>query len=341
MNVGGVVAERAERSRMSARGVVIADRAEQIKWWNVIDTMAGRLGDADAVKGLRMARECRHPDAQWLVSLFPAGVPVTPERVLAVMLLQKDDPLAMLLAHEVGLVVDEEFKYGALLMRAAEMGYAPAQAQVAMRKQDSFQWAERAAAQGDRHGMYQLAYHLYHGVGCEKDRGRALKLVREGAELGDAAAQAMYGAVAFDELDWVGYHWCSLALAQGFDDFGDCTGAVSLMLPLFERCEYGHILHLFGPILKAGLHIERDRLYYTTLTATALQQVQRVIVLHEDMLDRAKTAIACWSMAGRRLGVVKDMRVMIAKMAWAEPWKWGENEELDESDEHPEKVRRD
>jgi hypothetical protein len=39
------------------------------------------------------------------------------------------------------------------------------------------------------------------------------------------------------------------------------------------------------------------------------------------MLDHAKEAIGCWSMAGRRRGVVKDIRVMIAKMAW-EPWLW-------------------
>jgi hypothetical protein len=27
-------------------------------------------------------------------------------------------------------------------------------------------------------------------------------------------------------------------------------------------------------------------------------------------------------MAGRRLGVVKDVRVMIAKMLWEEAWRW-------------------
>lgn len=36
----------------------------------------------------------------------------------------------------------------------------------------------------------------------------------------------------------------------------------------------------------------------------------------------ALTAIMCWSMVGRRLGVVKDMRVMIAKMVWEESRVW-------------------
>jgi hypothetical protein len=46
--------------------------------------------------------------------------------------------------------------------------------------------------------------------------------------------------------------------------------------------------------------------------------------LHGAMLQRARRAIDCWSMAGRRLRVVRDMRVMIAKMAWEEVWRWGE-----------------
>jgi hypothetical protein len=58
-----------------------------------------------------------------------------------------------------------------------------------------------------------------------------------------------------------------------------------------------------------------------------LQKLGRVLHLHEAMVARAKRAIECWSMAARRCGVVKDMRVMIAKKAWAEPWQWGEKQQ--------------
>ncbi len=37
---------------------------------------------------------------------------------------------------------------------------------------------------------------------------------------------------------------------------------------------------------------------------------------------RALLAIRCWSIIGRRLGVVKDLRVLIAKMVWAEKRVW-------------------
>jgi hypothetical protein len=42
------------------------------------------------------------------------------------------------------------------------------------------------------------------------------------------------------------------------------------------------------------------------------------------MLRRARDAVACWSIVGIRRGLVKDVRVMIAKMAWEEPWQWSE-----------------
>jgi hypothetical protein len=67
-------------------------------------------------------------------------------------------------------------------------------------------------------------------------------------------------------------------------------------------------------------------------------QLERVIELHAAMLGRARRAIDCWSMAGWRLRVVKDMRVVIAKMAWEEVWRLGEMMEVKREDRQ--KVRQ-
>jgi hypothetical protein len=55
-----------------------------------------------------------------------------------------------------------------------------------------------------------------------------------------------------------------------------------------------------------------------------VESLQRVLVLHARMLRRARKAIACWSVVGRRFGVAKDIRVLIGKSAWDEVWLWGE-----------------
>jgi hypothetical protein len=57
------------------------------------------------------------------------------------------------------------------------------------------------------------------------------------------------------------------------------------------------------------------------------KQYARLLELYKAMLSRARDAIYCWGMAGRRLGVAKDMRVLIGLMAWEEAWRWGEKNE--------------
>jgi hypothetical protein len=42
-----------------------------------------------------------------------------------------------------------------------------------------------------------------------------------------------------------------------------------------------------------------------------------------EMRPGRRARLSCWSVAGRRLGAAKDVRVLIAKAAWAEVWRWG------------------
>jgi hypothetical protein len=81
--------------------VVLAgeDLAEQIKWWDARDILPQRRVVEDA---LQLARECRHPDAQWLASLFPAGVAVSPRDMMDTMLEQGDDPRALHILWKLG-----------------------------------------------------------------------------------------------------------------------------------------------------------------------------------------------------------------------------------------------
>jgi hypothetical protein len=191
---------------------------------------------------------------------------------------------------------------------------------------NAFRWAEAAALNGDRHGMYQLAYHCHYGFGCAKDGERAARLFLQAADLGDCTAQWSYGEWACGEFDWLRYHWWLVAASRGYVYFGDLVPDVMRLLPLFEKGEKGRILHLFAPLLMIGLDADNKTMFGNTVSRYMVRSVQRVFLLHDAMLARARRAIACWSMAGRRLGIVKDMRVMIAKAAWEEPWRWGEKE---------------
>jgi hypothetical protein len=300
------------------RGAV--EQADQIKWWDALDWLVGRMGDPNAARGLQLARECRHPDALWLVSLFPddPDAAVSRERMVEAMHAQGEHPLAMMLAGE--FEVD-----WALVERAAQTGYAPAQAQAAMRLNGrrAVAWAEAGVAQGDRRAMYELACRLYHGIGsCARDEQRAMRLFQQSAELGDAAARYDYGDMAFGVFDWERYHWWNLSGAQGFRGFGCLEPIIEALLPYFERQQKGRVLHLLAPLLRVGLEEEEDLLFDVPVSVETM--VNPVFELHAAMLARARQAIACWSVVGRRNGIVKDIRVMVAKMAWEQVWVWHE-----------------
>jgi hypothetical protein len=301
---------------MKAKGLACVDRAELIKWCDALDA----LGDDDVDKGLQMARECQHPDARWLASLFPPTAHVAPAHVAVVMLQQGDDPRALYVAWK----TDFE-RSDAMLLRAAEMGYAPAQAEWAERVTGEVQglfWLRKAAAhaQGNRRGLFLLGWHLY-GEGAN-DRVEAMRLLKESSELEYSVAQYTYGQLAFGMRHWERYYWWGRSVSRGYRVKRFWNAAVDF-LPEFETGQHGRVLHTMVSVIRKGLDVVARSVFGEPLD-DQMGQLMRVVVLHEAMLNRAKQAIVCLSVVLWRHGVVKDVRVLIAKMVWEEAWRWGE-----------------
>jgi hypothetical protein len=130
-------------------------------------------------------RACRHPDAQWLVSLFPVGADASRDRMEEVMLEQmKHDARAGSFAWLCGRGVDT-------LARFAEMGYGVAQGRLALLLGEddakALEWSMKAAGQNDRNGVYRLGVALHGGYGCSVDhckRSRTDSMVGRGPTRG-------------------------------------------------------------------------------------------------------------------------------------------------------------
>ncbi len=289
-------------------------RADAVRWSDALDSFLETRFD----EGLRLARDSRHPDAQWLCSTVPAG-DVTGEGLKRAMVAQGEDPRALFMLY----CLRDGQQH---LRRAAELGYAPAQADLVLMAEDkdAFAWAERAAVQGDRWGLYQLADLLEDGRGCERDRSKAVALFGEAADLGCGRSQSSYGTLAFGERDWQRYYWWGRAAARGIACFHLREGVIGL-LPLFEQGECSRILFAIGLVLKEGLNVLQGTLFGHPLKAMdEMDKLHQVVLLYEAMQERARRAVVCWSIVGRRLGVAKDVCVLIAKMALEEAWQWGE-----------------
>jgi TPR repeat protein len=97
---------------------------------------------------------------------------------------------ALCFAGEIVRDVDE-------VRRAAGFGDAYAQAGMAVRAieeyEESFRWAEKSAAQGERDAFDNLGFCYQYGIGCEKDLERAKENYLVAAELGLVRAMVSAG----------------------------------------------------------------------------------------------------------------------------------------------------
>jgi hypothetical protein len=167
-------------------------------------------------------------------------------------------------------------------------------------------WSQRAAAQGNTWGLFRLGNCYRYGEGTVRDRTKALELFKYAAELDCCGAQSSYGDLAYGSLDWERYYWLGRASLRDSTPFWEIVFQV---LPSFEKGEKSRILHTVVQFIKEDPKW-RGRV--------GRPKLQRMLDLHEAILDRARLAIACWSVVDRRCGVAKDIRVMIAKMVWEE-----------------------
>jgi hypothetical protein len=293
----------------------------QIKWLDAVDALLGDGNvESDIAEGLRLARECEHDDAKWLVSLFPDGPPPTKEEAKRVFLAQANDPRAMFFGAYTCWMGDRDEN---LVRRAAYLGYAPAQAEVALWSEghESVAWAEKSAGQGDRDGLYQLGECLWNGEGCDKDANKALLLYKEAAQRGHLWAQLRYGTHAFQKNDWERYVWWGRAANQGCP--GAQSGLVDVAAELMKLRDWNgrwrRVLFEVGAACKG--HVDVFSRYRNDRAVLA---IERAVALHEEWCADAERAICCWVWIARKKKIVKDIRTAIAKMLWADKAFWSE-----------------
>jgi len=60
----------------------------------------------------------------------------------------------------------------------------------------------------------------------------------------------------------------------------------------------------------------------TLMGTTPIIPRSQGLIFQKKLAKRARRAILCWSMIARRLRIIKDIRVMIAKMVWNKKEEW-------------------
>jgi hypothetical protein len=263
--------------------------------------------EQDIKKALELASVCEHPNAVWLTKLVGGRDVASREDARQLFLGCENDPRALCF---VGGEVDQ----------AAKLGDAFAQALMADRTfgevdVESFRWAEKSAAQGERDGFYLLGRYYRDGIGCQKGMERAKENYLFAAELGRVNAMVCWG-VMHDKYDPQQLVWLGRAASSGesgaflremrdqIHKFGSGTGLTKVVF-VIGRALNGQIDNKERTVFGSYYDFE-----------TCIGPANQALRFYNFQLQSYQKAVDSWTIIGLRNNVVKDVRKMIGKIIW-------------------------
>ncbi len=307
------------------------DKRERIKWYHArrVFFELASVGVADdglriqamtprtMNEGLKLARQCKHEDARFLVSLFPNGSPATEADVAALFLAHGDDARCLCWAAESG--AEPLFD---LFRQAAESGCAFAKAQCGMLSREAHAWLEEAAAQGEPQAMAELGCILSYGrneMPTDSNRGRML--LREAAELGDPRGQFEFASIHCNVDAREQFKWFRRAALQ------ECEDHRPAQWRLMEVAD-AHV-RLLSTVHSGRCVFEIGAVFSTVKLDPESSERERngcrlAVEWYERWCEEARRGVLCWIWAARKLGVVKDIRLLIADLVWEDKVAWSD-----------------
>jgi TPR repeat protein len=283
--------------------------ATLLKWYKIRDTFFGHNFVSQNIRlALELASSCEHPDALWLTEAFAGKNVRTVEGAKR---------FFSALGQEDARAVCFDRRDLTSLHRSAERGFTFAQALMARttRGEERFNFAQLAAAQGERDGGYLLGACLSESEGCEKDLDKAKENFLLASELGHVSAMVELGWLLY-ESDPQRWRWWGRAAA-----LGDCWWFLSNFAEQVELFNSGSgsgaVVFAIGQALHGHVNEEAKIIFEKEDEVEALiDPAKQAIVFYEAQIKATKNAMLAWTQVGIKLKVVKDVRKLIAKLMW-------------------------
>jgi hypothetical protein len=287
----------------------------KLAWYEARDTLLGQNNvNQDVKRGMELAAACEHPETRWLTELFAGKKVDTIEEAQKVFLEQGEDDAKSLCFR--ALILKTLPREPTQFLRSAQLGFALAQACIAQFPEYSIPFAEASARQGERDGFSILGYYYEHYDGeWKEDLIKAKQNLLMAAELGDVRAMSGY-ACLLDESDPNRWHFWALAGSHV------CSWNFLEEFPRHvEQLEAGigdaSVVFAIGQALKKHVNFEeREILKQDCDFDSWIGPATVAIGFYKGQCCAARAAVDTWTVIGLRNHVVKDIRIMIAKLIW-------------------------
>ncbi len=301
-----------ERRRKHVAGLMVRDLFLGSNYWA-----------QDLAEAVRLSPHAvEHEDARLISVVFKDGPPATPELAKARLLTRGEDARALALA---ALVAGEDRE---LMRRAAELGSGLALAWLAfwVGGEERYRYAALAAAAGERGGHFLLGVCLAHGIGVAADVEKGLRHYHLAAEMSFVEAQYWYGVRGCADGGPQRYRYWGRAALRGHEEaISDIHSVLEHETEAYERTGDGRCLFEMGEALwRAGGYADPGggTVFGRAADSARLALAAWVVALYEEWRKAAIRAAETWLMVGERNGVVRDMRLHIARALWDERCEW-------------------
>ena len=290
---------------------------EVLKWLVVRDTFLGQNEKKqDITTALSLARDCKHPDAEWLTSIFEGKDVSMSAEAKKVLLAHQTNAHALCFAWH---LTDERWEDFPILCRSSEMGNAFACSTLSdqlgrKNEEEAFRLVLLSAAHRERDGFYWLGCSFRDGHGCEKDVNLAKQNLLMAAELGHTWAAAYYGNM-LDKSDPFRWLWWGRAALHGSPDFFLYYFSKEVE-EVFSGSGNASIVFVIGRALKGNIDMEKKEIFGRGDFDSLISPSNQAVFFYDSQIKSARLAVETWTLVATRLHVIKDMRIYIGKMIW-------------------------
>lgn len=180
---------------------------------------------------------------------------------------------------------------------------------------DRFEFANKAAAAGERDGFLWLGICYDGAEGCVVDFASAKANYLRSAELGNVAAMCEAGDLVDDNEPLRWRLWCRAAVSGLATEFLDkFKGAV---LAFMGGSGSPASIFMIGRVLQGRINREKKEIMGSTdAFSSSLEEAQLAVVFFEAQVRAAKEAVHAWSLIAVRCKIVKDVRKLINERIW-------------------------
>ena len=297
-------------------------------WYDARDVFFGlNYTKQDLVRGYDMASACHHEDAVWLCSIVTRDDVLLGDRHLRSKFISdntRQTRRGRSITFAALVTQGRALPYNGFLIDAAKVGYAFAQ-NVILEKKGTFgwtneqlDWAHNAASSMEPFATYALS------VRSRQEDAAQVALLALSAKLGCVEAMRKHTIDNFDEWNPMAFTLLAQLTNRGChskDFFRIAYRSVDSYRcgdVEYSRATYeiGRLIEFYkfeGRILESLFHIVNQE---RTTWARTEKTFDFAVDFYSEQKKITLRSVHMWSLVARRFKVVKDIRLMVAKMIW-------------------------